>query len=193
MPLSILLTSESPVKIQSSKKFFEEYHLSSNQSKVLDFNTAKVICNLPPQPYNCGYQCVNERIKDVYSQVECSGIMTTETFRSSFKYIVSIENSITERGEDICYVAIVRGSDGKTVRGESFPVLCTNPEYIEEMKKGEFIRYSDSICGYNITLGEIIHKYNKSIDPKDWAGLYDNSITKEYQIIDGIKNAFEQF
>ena len=116
--------------------------------------------------------------------------MTPEQFLTCYKYIVSIENSLTEKDEDICYVVVVRGM---MVRGESFSVVCKDTCYIQEMKKQPLIKYNNKISGYSITLGEIIQKYVPSANPKDWIQVYDKSVTREDQIVDGIRNAFEKF
>lgn len=182
MNLSVLLTSESALKIQAVKSFFKE--TLDKDVDVKGINCSE--CKLPEQPIvntlNNGFYCAKERMN--FGR-------TKENF-DDYDYVVSIESIVDisfSNIEDKCCILIYH--KGILAHGESFGINF-DIKYYEHLENNyKLIEYNNKIYGYECTIGEIIHNDNSETDSKNWMKTICN-IDRADQIKSGIKKAFNK-
>lgn len=170
----IILGTTSQIKIDSLKKLFSDANIISINCDSL---------KLPSQPiYDSIYPCGKARINWLKKQ----------SSYDSKNYYMAIENGICDdhhtvfyegyQGEiDKCVVLIEH--NGILGSGESFPIPFDNT-YMAMLEKHDKIIYNNKIEGYNITIGDLMHLDDPTIDSKNWMQNRDE------QICCAIKNAF---
>jgi len=169
---SVLLTSESPLKLRVIKDFFppDGYTITCIDSSS---------CGLPAQPVDCAFECAKIRLD------RAKEILHPKTF----DYYVSIENGVeTSDLTDVCSVIIEHNNISISsvgiirypIRFNHWEKLQTHPTVI----KG-------SISGYDKTIGDIVHEENPTSDPKNWV-LTIHNLNREDQIRSSIGCAMVQ-
>lgn len=172
--LNILLATTSSIKKQAlcGIPLFKHANITT-----IDCNNLK----LPDQPFgiNMGYYFAYERLWYCRQNVNNS---------NKFDYIIAIENSINEHGQDICYVFIIHGNI--MTHAQSYGVQVPEFEF-NELCKQTLQYWPDSekkyVMGFNITAGKIIAKNRPEIDHNNWHILF--GISRINQIINSLTNA----
>jgi hypothetical protein len=163
--ISILVTSQSKLKVDTVASIFplDKYSITTVDCTA---------CNLPAQPVDCAEYCAKQRLnyaKDMHSR--------------QFDYIISIENGICNNKEE-CHVLIEH--KGLLVHSAGKISLAIPKSALEELCTYPKNNYNSKINGYDITIGDILHKHDQNINPKDW-------ITTIYRVnrSDQIKSSIE--
>lgn len=157
---SVLLSSESSIKREVVIKLFpsDRYILTCKNCDE---------CKLPAQPVNCAEQCAKTRLD--YAK--------KRTFPTLFDYYISIENGIeiddTDDDEDvpreICVVFIEhKGLIGYSGSDVGFSV----PQKYYQRLSGFSQNLQTKIQGYNVTIGDLMHNDDTSVDSKNWIKKY---------------------
>lgn len=165
---SVLLASESSIKYNVVAELFP-----SDKYTITCVNCDE--CKLPSQPVNCTEQCAKLRLNYIRSI----------KFPDVFDYYIAIENGIeidTEDEDDIprdvCVVLIEhKGLLGysDTDMGFSIPI-----KYYKRLSG--FTQDSRlNVQGYNLTIGDLMHNDNPSIDRKNWVKTH-HGICRSEQI-----------
>ena len=180
----ILLTSESELKINAVKKFFDE--------KGIQYELTTVNCDgckLPPQPF------IDTDHDGFYYPKERMNYAAKSYNLNNYDYVVAIESGIRcfkdvfskDLFLDVSYVLILhQGILSKGWEG-TYPIP---KEYLQKLFNQKLINYNDHMQGYPITIGELIHQDKPSINPKNWFNTrpeqINSSLTACFQ--DLIKN-----
>lgn len=173
--MSILLCSESPVKINVVSKFFPSYDIETINCGA---------CGIPEQPVSNyetnGLIYPKERINFARN------VLGREKW-DTFDYVISIENVIDIPFEvDHAFVLIY--SRGVFGNGKSVP--CKVPEgYISKLTSHYMVSLDDGqLIGYATTIGDLLHADNLEIDPKNWT-LVTEIFDRTQQIMDAFEKA----
>lgn len=186
--MEILLASTSQLKYDMVEIFFKKVY-PDIKCNITKFDCSEL--KLPAQPINCGSQCAKARLNYVKSKVK------SMNQNVKFDYIISIENSVdVSKTEDdcdalcdVCHVVIEH--QYMISYSQNTIAFELNFGYVGEFQLQELKKYNNNIAGYDITFGEIMHKYNNKIDPKNWLkGEYYMDRTN--QIMDSIESAFRE-
>lgn len=174
---AIILTSQSKIKLDAVKKFFNlEY------SELLTYSTSKA--DLPNQPVNSALECSKMRIQYIKDNYDLP---------KEYRFIVSIENGLKvskgmdnkEVVEDICYVTI-EDRFGNQHYGWSESVIVPTEFYGQAKEKSQSIDTNHEL-GIYVTVGELIGKKHK-VPADNWMGFFkDNGPnSREEQIFDAL-------
>ena len=176
------LATKSPIKVAAVGQFFEKLGVTHLIIDTVDCAG----CKLPPQPIDCGSECIRRRIQ-----------FARPRFERNFNYIViAIESDMVKKGEEYYDIAHVRMELLKPVEddgtadyivgvGRSDPILCPISAIKLESSKG----YTEGkVFGYEITGGEILHRIH-GVDPKNWMKTLAN-VDRLDQITQALSVAF---
>jgi adenine phosphoribosyltransferase len=181
--INILVSSESELKLKTVKEFFD--NMLTIDSAIHGYNCDSL--NLPQQPINSlnssVYQFAMERFNYVKSQLSHNEL-------SLFNYVISIENGIDYSLQsfplDICYVIIYDNAGKFLCRGKSYGIPVPSKTWNTLVTQNELVLHSHKIQGYSTTIGDILHKEDITINPKNWVKTVGQDRT------DQIKNALSK-
>lgn len=175
----ILLTSQSDLKVSALKKFLDTKNI---QYELTTVNCDG--CQLPPQPF------IDEEHDGFYFPKERMNWVSKTHNLNDYDYVVAIESGICYSGNmlgrdfwlDINFVLILhKGTLNKGVdNGYEIP-----KKYFDKLTVGKLIIYNDKIQGYPVTIGELIHLDDPSINPKNWIGV------RPEKIIEALNNCWQ--
>jgi adenine phosphoribosyltransferase len=187
--INILVTSKSKLKLKAVKEFFD--NMLTIDSVIHGYNCDSL--NLPQQPIDTEnssvFRFAMERFNYVKSQLSHNEF-------SLFNYVVSIENGIETGARsnyyalklDICYVIIYDKAGNFVCSGASFGIPVPPNAWQTLVTQYEPVQYSHKIQGYSTTIGDILHKENITVDPKNWVKTIGHDRTD--QIKNGLSNAY---
>ena len=155
--INVLLCSTSPIKKEATRRAF----IFNFPGKDIIIHTLDCSClNLLAQPIGCAQDCALTRLK--------YGV----TNYQEYQYYVAIENGITsDYSHDEGYVILF---DHKKNYIEK--KLTKIPKQYRSLlsEHQQLIRKDNNICGYPITLGELIVQIDPTVDPKNWMKTTNN-------------------
>lgn len=168
---SVLLTSSSSIKRDTLFAFLKTIN---GTYSIATMNVDDL--GLPPQPTNeGGIKCAKLRVQHAKTKSH-----------NSFDWYVAIENSIdTNKRVDVCNIYIEFGNE--SVDAVSFGI-SVDPKYIDFAMI--FPADSKFVPGLSVTVGELMHKDDSTIDPKNWMKSLD--IDRSVQITNGLTKAFKK-
>jgi adenine phosphoribosyltransferase len=174
---SVLLTSDSPIKIKVAEKLFPLKQFS------LSFMNCDE-CKLPMLPINCVERCA--KIKLDYAK--------RKTFPKMFDYYISIETGIeidnedddsSEYPQEICIVLIEhKGLIGYSGNDVGFSVPFNYYQQLTKFFQDESLK----IQGYNTTIGDLMIPNGNSVEKENWIEMHHGT-SRHIQIEDQIKLA----
>ena len=142
--MRILVCSESSLKKEAVQKVFPD-----DTVETLDCN----VLMLPAQPINSTRQCAYRRLE--YALTTAPG----------YDCYVAIENGLvikSDHGREECYAII----DQESLRGYGRNDILIGSENIPFLQR--IAVESDHELGHSVTLGELLHEKDPTIDPKNW-------------------------
>ena len=180
---TILLCSDSAIKAKAAKRFFtcifgaEKFELTLRNCSG---------CGLPEQPIHDGksngFSFAKERMNFALANAESR----------KYDYVVSIENAISigwQDEQDIAFVLIFCKGVLAPGRSFGFPI----PDGTLTQLQGESmishfrvpVNGKEGICGFDKTIGEVLHAANPSVKPKNWVKS-TAGVSRSKQLIDGL-------
>ena len=170
--VKILLTSKSPIKRKIVQKYFNNFNNEKTNVELNCFDYTDR--GLPPQPINNSIQlCAKQRLEFALNDPKVN--------YKDYDYFISIENGVdTETRADICYVVVKFIKNNTELIGMGYNTISVGDWIDHSILNTAFDKLNfypivthqtenyGEIVGYPITVGEILQKMDKKINPKNW-------------------------
>ena len=161
--MKVLLCSTSTIKIQAVTEFFKEKEIKVD---IDTFNCDSL--GLPLQPIDSSTQCAQMRLDYARENINQN---IKENAKDKYDYYIAVENGLNLPLVEECCVMIER--KGVKIYEKSFCGIPTIYRDVYDDLKNEYMKNlkessNKLLLGHNITLGEMIHKMDSSVDPKNW-------------------------
>jgi len=198
MHKKVLVTSTSALKLSAVSTFLGDFEKDNVLFTVNGFNCDAL--NLPKQPINNNGQgdCFSNVFKFAMARIKYA----SDNLDGFDKYdmVLSIENGLAlnehicpENIYDICYVVLMIPRSGLIATGTSHGKktdILVPIKYFEKLESQQKLqRFAHGILGYDVTLGELLHQDDSTIDAKNWM-LQIHNIDRKAQINMGLIGAF---
>ena len=186
--MSVLLCSDSKLKVEATKQFFASQQISVT---IETFNCGD--CGLPNQPicnYNTNGLC--------FAKERMNFCRKHKNF-DEYDYVVSIENVVDTSFEKDHAFALIY-SRGNFGNGVSTGAQIPDP-FMKKLKAQPDVVYANDrqgysnhlMKGYDKEIGTLINEFDPDINPKNWIKSMGCAFDRVEQIIEALTKAFALF
>jgi non-canonical (house-cleaning) NTP pyrophosphatase len=187
---NVYIATQSEVKLEALNRVIAEYSSFYPQNAVISLSIQPEAN--PAQPVNSGYQCAENRLQALISEVKSQGV---EVDSPSFLFIAVESGLATQESEqgdttatDVCFVKGRRGNIN--LEAFSYPIQVPAEWYTKYQATGP----ETHALGYTTTFGDYLSSQIEGLDSKNWMAHEDfGAFNRVDQVQDVLKNLLGKF